>query len=578
MTSRRTFLRHALLAGAGAALAGPLGLPTGRALAQPADTGSLPAAFADRMPAYLVPGRPRGVQLSFASDDLTRRTATWLTSDHDTASVVRWTRVGASTRPEDVDPDRDLQLVQTGSSLRAPFGEGDPDDAQFQTPHRDRGPAAEGEREVVVHRATISGLRPGERIAYQVGGDGQWSDVAITTGGPLVDEGFRFTHFGDHGTDRGAARANAALLDLAPAWHLIAGDISYANGDQRYWDLWAEQYSPTGRSIPTMTAPGNHEAKDFMGQAYRTRFTMPGGGVPFWAWTYGNVFLVSTAAGAFFGDAEGAMEDIRHELIWMEQTLARAAAMRAAGIVDFIVVTQHFPSYTDHRTRGPISPDRVAAAEQILQRYQIDLLLVGHDHMYQRSHPMAYGQATTAGAYTDVLTPLTGGARTRQDRYANATGYIEVIAGSGGKGLYEFTEVDTLDLGYDPENPTQRTMPWLAASAREQCVVTYDVAGPEMRITGMIFPDGNDERVGDGIPDNAPGEPGDVDEAGARRPTRFDPDARPVAFDAFTLVRKAYAEEVPTTPRPAAEVLAGVPEAHGVLRYDLAEDCTRHDH
>lgn len=316
--------------------------------------------------------------------------------------MVRWARVGATTEPADVDPERDLQLVQRGYSERAPFG-GGPRQRRV-APHRDEGAAKEGERQVFVHRATLSGLQPGERVAYQVGGDGQWSDVAITHGGPLADQSDRFTHFGDHGTGDGAIRANAALRELAPDWHLIAGDLSYANGDQRIWDLWAEQYSATGRAIPTMAAPGNHEAKDFMGQAYRTRFTFPNHGASFYAWTYGNVVLVSSAAGAFFGDADAAMEDIRYELLWMEHTLARAAALRVAGLVDFIVCTQHFPRFTDHRTRGPISPDRVLAAEQILQRYQVDLLLAGHDHMYQRSHPMAYGQATTAGAYTDVLT------------------------------------------------------------------------------------------------------------------------------------------------------------------------------
>lgn len=574
-SSRRRFLRHALAAGAGAALAGPPGL-TRAAFA--ADTGSLPTNLADAMPRYVEAGAPRGVNLSFSSDELTRRTATWLTSDRDTESLVRWVKVGVTTRPEDVSP-QDLQLVQRGTSERAPFGEGDPDGrdidqnpAAFFEPHRDNGEAKDGERQVFVHRATMSGPQPGERIAYQVGGDGRWSDIFITHGGPLVDEGFRFTHFGDHGTGEGALRANRVLRDvLEPDWHMIAGDISYANGDQRLWDLWAEQFSTVGAQIPMMASPGNHEAKDFMGQAYRTRFSFLNHGSSFFSWTYGNVFLVSSPAGAFFGDVDGAMEDIRYELIWLEHTLARAAALRAAGIVDFIVCTQHFPSYTDHRTRGPVSPDRVVAAEQILQRYQIDLLLVGHDHMYQRSHPMAFGLPTTPTAWRNSLGSLAGQEPTRQERYSNSTGYIEVIAGSGGKGLYDFTEIDTFDLAYDEENPMQRTMPWLAASAREQCVVTYDVRGPQMEITGHLFRDGNNANVGDGVPGNEPGEPDGPW-------LRFDPELDPEPFDTFTLVRKAYAEEVPTTPRPTMEILRDVPEAHGSLVYDLAEDCTHHDH
>lgn len=558
MSSRRAFLSRALLASSAAALGGPLGL-AGRALAQ--DTGPLPADLRAIMPGYEVPGLPRGVNLSFASDDLTTRTATWLTSDRAPQSVVRWAHVGATTEVEDITPEEDLTLTQTGSSEQAPFGDGDV--ADVFNPIRDGGVPFEGEREVFVHRATIRGVAPGGRIAYQVGGDGQWSPVRFLHGGPEAGQGFRFTHFGDHGIGEGAVRANRAIRELAPDWHLIAGDISYANGDQRIWDAWAEQYSATGGSIPTMAAPGNHEAKDFMGEAYRRRFSFPNHGASFYSWVHGNVFLVSSAAGAFFGDIDGAMEDVQYELLWMEQTLARAAGMRARGEVDFIVVTQHFPSYTDHRTRGPISPDRVVAAEQILQRYQVDLLLVGHDHMYQRSYPMVYGVPTSTAALHGVVADVAGAvglpyspARTGNERYTNATGYIEVIAGSGGKGLYEFTEVDTLDLTVDPENPLQRHLPWLAASAREQCIVTYDVEGEEMHVTGHLFFDGNP----------------------AQGAARVDPDLSPEPFDRFTLVRKAFAADVPTVPRPAREILRDLPEAHGVLRYDRAEDCTLHDH
>lgn len=566
-SSRRTFLRHALASGAGAALAGPL--TAGRAFAQDAPQPDYWwNQIQGQAPTYVQPGVPRGLQLSHASDDLTRRAVTWLTSDVDEGSFVQWGLVGPGTDPAEVTVD-DLTHSQRGTSEVAPFGDGD--DSTFLAMKRDVGPDVHyGERTVHVHRASISGVAPGQHIAYRVGDGTRWSDIQLTKGGPLVDEGFTFTHVGDHGPHLAAQRTTDAMLRRNPDWHLFAGDLSYANGDQRIWDLWAEQYSVMGASVPTMASPGNHEAKDFMGQSYRKRFTFPNHGSSFYSWTYGNVFMVSTPAGAFFGDEEGAMEDIRYELIWMEHTLARAAAMRAAGLIDFIVCTQHFPSFTDHRTRGPISADRVVVAEQILQRYQVDLLLVGHDHMYQRSHPMVYGQATSGQAYVNSLSSLTGGARSNPERYSNATGYIQVIAGSGGNGMYDFTEIGTFDPTVDPENPLQRHLPWLAAEARELCFAEYAVQGPEMKVTGFIFDDGYNEGHDDGVYDNEP-------DYNANDP-KFATAADPVPFDEFTLVRKAYAEEVPTTPRPTAEIVRDLPEAHGELVYNVAEDCTTHDH
>ena len=522
--------------------------------------------MAREVPDYFRPGVPRGLQLSFDADPATTRTVTWFTSDDPTSSVVQWGEIGADTDASEVTTDL-LTHTAVGSVEAAPFGDGDIED--FLAPIRSGGVPHPGERRVHVHRARMTGLAPGRRIAYRVGDGTTWSTVRTTTGGPDLDRGFRFTHVGDHGPSLAAQRTTRALAARNPDWHLFAGDLSYANGDQRIWDLWAEQYSVMGAGVPTMSSPGNHESKDYMGETYRRRFSYPNHGSSFYAFTYGNVFVVSTAAGAFFGDVEAALEDIRHELLWMEHTLARAALLRALGEIDFIVVTQHFPSYTDHRTRGPISPDRVVAAEQILQRYQVDLLLVGHDHMYQRSYPMAYGLPTHPEAYRSLVSGLLGGAAPdRPERYSNATGYIEVIAGSGGNGMYEFTEIDTFDLAVDPDNPIQRHLPWLASSARENCFVEYDVEGGEMTVTGFVFPDGYDEGVGNGVA-------GDEVRYDAND-TRFADDLEPVAFDSFTLVRKDFAADVPTVARAAAEVLGDIPEAFGVLAYDHDDDCTAH--
>jgi hypothetical protein len=373
----------------------------------------------------------------------------------------------------------------------------------------------------------------------------------------------RFTHVGDHGCTLASQRTTRAIAEQQPDWHLFAGDISYANGDQRVWDLWSQLYQPTGATVPTMASPGNHEAKDFMGQTYRTRLSHPNPGRSYYAVEIGNVLLVSTPAGAFFGDIAGALEDIQAELLWMEQVLATGAARRAAGLIDFIVVTQHFPSFTHHETRGPVSLDRVLVAEQALQRYQIDLLLVGHDHMYQRSYPMVFGVPTSG------LLP-TG----QPETFTNATGYIQVIAGAGGQSLYDFTEVATVELdptAVHPDAPLQRQLPWLAAGMREVSFARYDVQGPVMEVTALAWDDGHDANTGDGVMDNEVPYDGNDDMFGTYR----SPD---LVVDRFRLERKAFAAEVPTVARPAVEVLADLPEALGHLVYNEAEDCTLHGH
>jgi hypothetical protein len=129
VTTRRTVLRSALLAGAAASpLLRAVG-PLPAALAQQAPPpGTAPDRvndlLAEFVPDYTRPGVPRGVQLSFADDDLSRRAVTWLTTDDAPGTVVQWGVVGVDATPEEVRV-RDLTAEQRGTAEPAPFGDGD---------------------------------------------------------------------------------------------------------------------------------------------------------------------------------------------------------------------------------------------------------------------------------------------------------------------------------------------------------------------------------------------------------------------------------------------------------------------
>lgn len=264
-----------------------------------------------------------------------------------------------------------------------------------------------------------------------------------------------------------------------------------------------------------------------------------------------GAFLHRNGVGNVEHDRQGIIDLVVDELVGMELDLARAAARRAAGEIDFIVVTQHFPLYTNHRLRGPFSPAHVVAQEHILQRYQVDLLLVGHDHMYQRSAPMAYGLPTVEGI-----------------------GYVQVIAGGGGQWLYEFTPADFGEIGSDPQNPYMQWGSWMEAWAREFSFVEYEVAGPT--IIGRAFGWADVEGQND-----IPQDPTTYySELVPVHPSDVDPYLDPRQIDEFRLVRKpdAVIRGAALTPRSLADVVRDVPEAKGIVVPNLAEDCTRHRH
>ena len=400
--SRRSLLT---LAGGGLATAALTRLPSAAA-------GQPHVGVRELGPSYRRGGAaaPRGLHLSLTGDAASTRTVTWFTDGTaDPGTVVRWAPAGKGNRPLDRAPD-----AQTVTGTTAPI------------------PGVDG----LVHRATLTGLPADAPVRYAVGGESGFSEPQLLTV-PSYDEGFRFVHLGDHGVLPSSRATTDAALDADPDLVLVAGDLSYADGNQPVWDQWFDEIQPLVSGVPMMAAPGNHESKDFGGQAFKDRLSHPGRG-SFYSFDMGRVHIAVGTAGVFLADGT-----LAEELLFLERDLATAAARRALGEIDFIVVMQHYPIWTDHESRGPLNPTLVLTQEQIFQRYQIDLLLVGHDHFYERSVRMAYGRPSPVG-------------------------YVQVISGGGGKSLYDFV----------PDDAFQE---WSAAHARRFHLVEFEVTRSALR-------------------------------------------------------------------------------------------------
>lgn len=534
-------------------------------------------------------GHPRGVVLGHVDDTLAKRVVTWQTtgrsanvsSPRNATSVVRYAPLPEDLARPGADPSlveehlRSNATIVEGSRQMAPAGLYEDDD--------DSTTGIPGEQPSIVHRGVMD-LQPGATYAYQVGGaaaDGEaFSAVRTFRAAPAAGAPFTFTHLGDHGTRMASRRVQAELLSRDVDLHLITGDISYADGFQPGWDDWANIAAVAHERIPLITTPGNHESKDYFGESYRKRFALPNmggfngtnvGNQNYFGFTHGNVFFVSGSGGSFLGDMQtfqGAT-DLVNELIQIELMFAEAAVRRAAGEIDFLVYSQHFPLYTNEDSRGPINPEFVSTLESILHRYQVDLVLVGHDHMYQRSQKMAYGVPT--GFQSDDGGP----------------GYTQVIAGSGGKSLYEFAQIDWTEPGKLVEEQTiQFRGPWSHTDHLQFCFAEFQVQPGRIDVAGMIFED-----FGDGLDEDPYAIPGDHTRHGdspeITSTTQLDTEGRPQAWraptvgDTFTVTRKADAlveQAARAGVRTPSEIIGDLPEARGEFLWRDWEDCTQHEH
>ena len=181
----------------------------------------------------------------------------------------------------------------------------------------------------------------------------------------------------------------------------VIGDLSYAglssafpplNIDkedefERIWDLYGVQSQAVASTMPWMVTNGNHERfYDF--SAFRYRYTMPwknSNGSPdnFWySYTYGNIHWISISS-------EHDLTDGSVQKIWLENDLIQANLDRETA--PWIALAIHKPLYCSAEGTPGGYADLL---EDLTYKYNVDILLVGHMHAYERIHPVYQGNVT----------------------------------------------------------------------------------------------------------------------------------------------------------------------------------------
>ncbi|MFG2177976.1 purple acid phosphatase family protein [Streptomyces abikoensis] len=437
--------RRSVLKGSSAAAAASVVGAAGEAAAQ------APAAAPAGQPSTgpLLQSRPHrlgapgvlGVHLQFGTDPATEMTVSWITPQS-----VR--------RPQ----------VRLGSP---DGGHGRVAEAETRT-YRD----GLSKEEVYVHHARITGLRPATTYLYTAGHDGATPETGSFTTAPRGRSAFTFTSFGDQATSNlrrvihlpdgvpspvnrfplysssqvgspASADIVSAVERVAPLFNLINGDLCYASvagawGTSRpaTWADWFINNSRSTRLRPWMPCAGNHENEKGNGPigaaGYQTYFSLPGSSAAsdeetrgmWYAFTVGAVRFISLA------NDEVALQDGGDTYIhgysggaqrrWLERELKAARADRG---VDWIVVCMHQPMISSTRSAGSDLGIREAWGP-LFDQYGVDLVVCGHEHHYERSHPL---RGTLPN---DARTPIP--VSTRTDVIDTGKGTVHMVIGAGG--------------------------------------------------------------------------------------------------------------------------------------------------
>jgi hypothetical protein len=239
-----------------------------------------------------------------------------------------------------------------------------------------------------------------------------------------------------------AGDTTLGVEQLRPLFHLFNGDLCYANlAEDRvrtWWDFW-DNNTRSARNRPWMPSPGNHENELGNGpigyQAYQTYFSVPEASGQtdvtrglWYAFTAGSVRVISIAnddvafqdGGSSYvrGYSAGAQK------AWLEQELAATRNNRA---IDWIVVCMHQVAIS---TADKFNGADLGIREEwvpLFDRYNVDLVVCGHEHHYERSHPIRGHEANR------TLTPVP--AATTTDVIDTTKGTVHMVIGGGGTSM-----------------------------------------------------------------------------------------------------------------------------------------------
>jgi hypothetical protein len=313
---------------------------------------------------------------------------------------------------------------------------------------------------VWTYHARVDGLRPGATYAYQVTADNDSNAEdpfsATFRTAPQGSQPFRFTSFGDLSTPNAAwvpsygqaAYAVAAVESFQPLFHLLNGDLCYGNLNPavqpEVWRDFGNNNQNSAAYRPWMPCPGNHEVEFSNGaqglSSYLTRYTLPDNRLPrfaghWYSFRIGNVLFVSLDAddvvyqdaAAFVGGPAALTAAARTgnqpiepgtsfyirgyssgvQTRWLAQTLAGA---RQEPGTDWIIVQMHQCTASSSATGNGSDLGIRQEWLPLFDQYQVDLVLNGHDHDYERSFPCRgtdsdAGTAIATGATVNTLRP-----------------------------------------------------------------------------------------------------------------------------------------------------------------------------
>jgi Calcineurin-like phosphoesterase/Purple acid Phosphatase, N-terminal domain len=220
-----------------------------------------------------------------------------------------------------------------------------------------------------IHRIPLTGLTPETTYYYRRGSHSASFKTAVNSGTP-----FRFAWLADCRTGTAIHDSIASrILAAAPLFSLYGGDLC---DDGASYSIYKEQFFRPNQlalagSVPFFNTTGNHELWSTNTQAFMQAPASTSGNQGYYSFDYGDLHVVVMNYMDPGGYAAGSPQ---YNFI---------ASDLAATTKPWKIVVCHSPAYV----KGGHGEDAnmIALTSNVFEPNDVNLVIAGHDHFYQRN-------------------------------------------------------------------------------------------------------------------------------------------------------------------------------------------------
>ena len=417
---------------------------------------------------------PYNINTTINGDPSTQMGISWFTNANVTGGVVQIVE-GKASKPSAFSKAKEIpaQSIAIDSVIYVSIGS--------ESRNNNEGLIAatgfmKGEkRSYTSNKALIDKLKPNTVYSYRVGKKGAWSEIGSFTTASAGKEPFTFIYITDtqantdENFDVSKTTVETAFRHVPDArFLLVTGDLVDSSGGQTSeweWEQWFEKMQHVWMRLPVAPAQGNHDASPFSNWSHhfntdksfnaqqtddKAKTAMDGTVYPF---VYGDaLFMVINFEDMAKGEPYfSALEQ------WMRRQVA------ARSDVKWRIVAFHKTMFTGYSSRlagreGITIRRRFAS---VFQELGVDLVIQGHDHLYQvigvlAVEGMNYKHMAEAVSNQTFVQPTPADGRTAS---ANVTGrqggtfdvsngMVFFLNNSAGKKKYFPSSKEQIDAGF----------------------------------------------------------------------------------------------------------------------------------